>query len=125
MKTLIYDGDCGFCTRSANWLQNKAEGVTAVAWQTVDLQSFGLSTEQVLSAAYLIDEHGVVHRGAEAIGQALRTGPFPWNATGRVVNLWPVSLLARLGYVIVARYRHRLPGSTEACRIAPEKPPRR
>ena len=39
------------------------------------------------------------------------------RAFGALLLAPPVSWFARPGYWLVARYRHRLPGATDACRL--------
>ncbi len=41
----------------------------------------------------------------------------PWAVAGRILLAPPVSWVAPLGYRLVARYRHRLPGGTPACKV--------
>lgn len=70
-RTLIYDADCGFCTRSAKWLA-RTGNVNIKPWQGIqDLEALGLTKEMVETAAYWADG-GEVRAGAEAaIAEAL------------------------------------------------------
>jgi predicted DCC family thiol-disulfide oxidoreductase YuxK len=114
--TLVYDGDCTFCTRSAEWLHSHG-GVT-LPWQTVDLAAVGLTEEDVAHAAYWLDSDGHVSaRGAGAIAAALRSCTWPWRVLGSVMEARPLRPLADAVYGQVALHRHRLPGSTDACRL--------
>lgn len=114
---LIFDGDCGFCTSSARWIEARLpDRVEVVPWQTLDLDALGLTEDDVTTAAYWIDDTGT-HRGHEAIGRSLMSGGGVWAWIGRVIVTPPISWLAAPVYALVARNRHRLPGSTDACRL--------
>ncbi len=115
---LIFDGDCGFCTSSARWIEAKVpDDVEVVPWQSVFLDEFGLTETQVTEAAWWVDDVGNLHRGHEAIGRALISAGGGWAVLGRTIIMPPWSWLAGPVYALVARFRHRLPGSTDACRI--------
>lgn len=115
--TCIYDGDCGFCTQSAQWLERHGS-CAIVPWQALDLGALGLTEEQVTSAVQWQDADGrVTASGADAVARALLTCGAPWRWAGRVLTWRVVRPFAAVGYRIVARYRYRLPGATAACRI--------
>jgi predicted DCC family thiol-disulfide oxidoreductase YuxK len=118
---LIYDGDCGFCTASARWIEQRLDpGYPVVPWQSIEtLDAFGLTERDVTEAAYWIDVRGRAQRGARAIAHSLMASRRPWPVAGRVLLLPPISWLAALVYAWVARNRHRLPGATDACAIRP------
>jgi predicted DCC family thiol-disulfide oxidoreductase YuxK len=121
---LIYDGDCGFCTTSARWVEERLPlGYPVVAWQSVpDLADLGLTERQVQTAAWWIDVDGTPHRGARAIARALIAMKGRWSLVGRALLVPPVNWLADLGYALVARNRYRLPGATDACRVPLDAP---
>ena len=48
---LVFDGDCGFCTTSANWLAGGGR-LEVVPWQFLDLDTVGLTTSQVASSVW-------------------------------------------------------------------------
>lgn len=117
---LIYDGDCSFCTSSANWVAARWAGrAKAVAWQTLaadELAARALTPDDVRSAAWWIDDTGRRWRGHLAIAHAL-TAATGWPATvGRVLLMPPFRWIAAGLYPLIARWRHRLPGGTSACR---------
>jgi predicted DCC family thiol-disulfide oxidoreductase YuxK len=122
---LIYDGDCGFCTTSAAWAKRHfRQAVDVQPWQSLDLSRYGLTEQDVITAAYWIDEAGTAHRGHEAAAYGLKAMAPAWRLLGAVLLTPPFSLAARGLYALVARNRHRLPGSTDACRLpsTPDKP---
>lgn len=119
-RTLIYDADCGFCTRSARWLA-AGQDWSPVPWQATDLDALGLTEAMVTTAAYWVDGGTVRAEGAAAIAAALRTRPGWPRLAGRVIDSGPVRPLARLVYGLVARNRHQMPGGSDACRL-PQAP---
>lgn len=115
---LIFDGDCGFCTSSARWVERRApDGTDVVPFQRIDdLGRYGLTRRDVETAAYWIDGDGA-KRGHRAMAAALRAIGGRWGALGRAIDLPPLRPLAAGAYHLVARFRHRLPGGTPACRV--------
>jgi predicted DCC family thiol-disulfide oxidoreductase YuxK len=113
--TLVYDADCGFCTTSADWLSRHGH-CDVVPWQRLDLATERLTEAEVTSAAYWLDA-GEKRRGARAIAAALRTCGPAYRLLGRLIDLPPARPLAAFGYGLVARYRYKLPGGTNACRL--------
>lgn len=119
VSLLVFDGSCGFCERSAGWVERRLPAGAEVAvepWQGLDLSALGLSGEEVADAAWWIDAAGTRCRGHLAIAAALRTIGGAWGVVGRMLT-WPVlSQVARASYRVVAEHRDRLPGSTSPCR---------
>jgi predicted DCC family thiol-disulfide oxidoreductase YuxK len=115
VPTLVYDADCGFCTRSADFVAARSSAEVA-SWQSLDLPEVGLTEEQVTTAAYWLDGDQTL-RGARAVAAALRSCGPGWRLVGRALDLPPVRPLAAAGYAVVARYRYHLPGGTDACRM--------
>lgn len=112
---LLYDADCGFCTRSASWLM--AWGVPGVrSLQSVDLTSLGVDAARAAREIPAVLGDGRVVYGASAIAHALGTGPWWCRVLGWLLR-WPLAWPAALVYRLVARYRYQLPGGTAACRL--------
>jgi predicted DCC family thiol-disulfide oxidoreductase YuxK len=116
---LLFDGDCGFCTRSADWLRRLNVDADVMPWQFADLAAFGISAEQAKAAVQWVDADGTVRAGHHAIAAALLRGRLPLRILGNLLALPGVSRLAALAYRLVARYRYRLPGGTPACAVKP------
>ena len=118
---LVYDGDCSFCSSAARWVSARWVGSEeAIAWQRLNadqLDRLGLTLDDVRSAAWWIDAAGRRSRGHLAIARALRAAPGWPSVVGRVLLVPPVRWLAAGAYPLVARWRHRLPGGTPACRV--------
>lgn len=118
-QLLLYDADCGFCTRCARWLERAApaRGYRIAAWQETALDSLGLTPRQCGEAAWFIAADGTQHRGSDAIAQALVHGPAALRPLGSLLTAPGVRWVAALVYGWVARFRHRLPGGTPRCRL--------
>lgn len=115
---LIYDGDCGFCTKSARWISARSKSLEIVRWQSIrDLSVLGLSIQDVQTRAYFVRGNEVVAAGPIAIAESLRLCSRPWTYLGTFIKLPLVSSASQLVYRIIARNRHKMPGSTESCEI--------
>lgn len=106
----LYDGACGFCQRWMRWLARRVrDRVDFVPSQSVeDLARLGLTDEDVRTASYWVDEHGVAHRGHSSIAHALQRADGIWRLVGLALELPLVRHLAAATYRVVARNRHRL-----------------
>ena len=117
-QLLVFDGDCGFCTKSARWA---AAGLPAEAdvqpWQALPLDELGLTEHDVTTAAWWFDEQGRKHRGSRAVARVLSASGGYRRVLGTLLRVPPISWLAIPGYWLVARFRYKLPGATDACRV--------
>jgi predicted DCC family thiol-disulfide oxidoreductase YuxK len=116
--TLIFDGDCGFCTTSAGWAKRIVPGADVVAWQLTDLERFGITPEAADAEIQYVDVDGRVSGGAAAIARLLVSRGALWGVLGRVALLPGVRAVAAWVYRWVADNRYRLPGGTPACKVA-------
>lgn len=115
--TLVFDGDCGFCTWSAARIAAWSSGrVGTVAWQRADLAALGLTAAECAAAVRYVDADGR-HAGGAAVARALRQCRQPWRATGDVLARPLLAPLVERCYRLVAANRYRLPGATPACRM--------
>ena len=112
---LVYDGECGFCVRSARWIEARLPADARVEpWQSLELAELGLSRDDVEAAVWWIADDSRStrrSRGAEAIGRSLVAAGGSWGVAGRLIIHPPLCWLARPVYALVAANRHRLPGS--------------
>ena len=123
---LIYDGDCGFCTRSASLARRVLPADCAVVpWQGADLAAVGATAERAQSEVLWVPRTGDVVGGARAVAAALRSAGPGWAVLGRLLQLPPVDRLADAVYRAVAANRMRLPGGTAACALPPPPPEER
>lgn len=109
---IVFDADCGFCTRTAHWVDTRP-----VAWQSLDLDAVGATREQADNFAGWLVDGRIRALGAPAIAAALRARGGWTRPVGRLVDLPGVRRPAAVVYRAVAAHRHRLPGGTEACRL--------
>jgi predicted DCC family thiol-disulfide oxidoreductase YuxK len=121
LPTLVYDGDCGFCTTSARFVERRVPTPAAVVpWQRADLAALGLTAGECQEAVQWADGRGGTAAGPDAFaGLFLSARSRWWRAAGRVLRLRPVRALAWPAYRWVARHRDRLPGGTAACAMPP------
>lgn len=117
---MIYDGDCGFCTLSVNWGHKHFKYFPAATpSQGYDFKKHGLTQSQVDSSVWLVDEKNF--SGHRAVAWLLRRQPeLFWKAAGWLMITPPLSIVFRIGYRLVVLNRHRLPGSTNACKFDPK-----
>jgi predicted DCC family thiol-disulfide oxidoreductase YuxK len=109
---LVYDADCGFCTRSAHWLDEQP-----VAWHDLDLGTVGATAEEAAANAGWLVEGRITALGADAIAAALRARGGTASFVGWCLTVPGLRRLALIAYPRIAAQRHRLPGGTAACRI--------
>ena len=115
---LVFDGDCAFCTtwvrRLERWLVRFPE---AQPWQWLDLDEFGLSSDDVTRYVWLLvgERRFRGHAAFAALLRMQRSRPL--RVVGQVLVTPPFSWAAALGYRLIARFRHRLPGGTAACAL--------
>jgi len=114
---LIYDGDCGFCTSSANWFAKFLGADSIAPWQSLDLHALGLTADQVMTAAWWVDADGQLHRGHLGVAHALMSVGGIMGIAGRAISVPPLSWVAAPVYGLIAKNRYRMPGSTDACRL--------
>lgn len=112
----LYDGDCGFCTACVRvlerWVPTSAE---VIPWQRADLAALGVDVAAAEAAVQWVGRDCSIASGPSAIARFLVDSSSGWRPVGRLLDLPPVSRLAWPVYRLVARNRHRLPGSTAAC----------
>jgi len=113
---LVYDADCGFCTRSAHWLDE-----APIAWHTLDLDAVQVTrAEADANAGWLLDGR-ITALGAPAITAALRAKGGGARILGWAMTVPGIRGLASLVYPRIAANRHRMPGGTAACKIEPPR----
>ena len=117
-QLLIFDGDCAFCTtwvqRLERWLPAFPE---AQPYQWIDYEDFGLSFDDVTHYVWFVTPRRQF-AGHLAFSALLRSQPrFGLRMAGWLIATPPVSWAAAVGYSLVARYRHLLPGGTPACAL--------
>lgn len=115
---LIFDGDCGFCTSSVEWLRRMLPAMPdASPYQWTPLAEYGLSETDAAAKVWLVID-GRRFGGHRAVAALLTHQPCATlRFLGHLMTVPPVSWVAAIGYRLVARYRFALPGGTPACRV--------
>jgi predicted DCC family thiol-disulfide oxidoreductase YuxK len=116
--TVLYDGDCRFCTRSARQIEKRL-GRTNVSLRNFQepgaLNPYpGVSHDACMEKMHVVTAAGSVFAGAEAFARIVATLP----VVGWLAWLYYVPglrQLADLTYAAIARHRYRLFGRSEAC----------
>ena len=115
---LVFDGDCAFCTRSAQFAERRvAHGCEIKAWQRIDIEALGLTAEQCQTAVQWVDSNGVISSGHVAIARLLIDSGRGWGILGRMLLVPGISHIAAVVYRWVARNRHRMPGGSAQCKL--------
>ena len=82
-------------------------------WQVLGdtgLAEVGLTVPDAQAAAWWVDRDGTRYRGHLAIAQALMWSDGWRRLAGRLLSTRVMHLPGTVGYWLVARYRHLLPG---------------
>jgi predicted DCC family thiol-disulfide oxidoreductase YuxK len=120
---LLYDGDCGFCGRSARLAERMGTSAEVTAWQAADLAALGTTAERADYELLWVAADGRVSGGAQAVARLLSDLGGVWKVPGALLRIPPFSWLGHGLYRLVANNRNRLPGGTPACVLpAPERP---
>ena len=121
---IIYDGDCAFCTSSADWLARRLHNPVGanprlVPWQFADLTALGTTAERTQREALWIDTDGTIYGGAAVFAEWLKFRGGWYQVPGRVLTLPVIRPLAAGVYRVIAKNRHRMPGGSPACALPP------
>ncbi|WP_100444949.1 thiol-disulfide oxidoreductase DCC family protein [Glycomyces xiaoerkulensis] len=113
----LYDGDCAFCTRCADFVERRVRtAADVVPWQRADLDRLGVAPADAEDAVMWVEPR--FHRsGPDAIAVLLRRAQWYWKPLGWIASLAPVSRIAWPLYRLISRNRHRMPGGTPACSL--------
>ncbi|MCI0686056.1 MAG: DUF393 domain-containing protein [Sporichthyaceae bacterium] len=120
---LVYDGDCGFCTRSVRLVERMPTRCEIVAWQFADLDALGATRERAEYEVLWVATDGRVYGGADAVAMLLRDCGGPYVLLGVLIRLPLLRSVARWLYRLVADNRYRLPGGTPACALPADQRP--
>ena len=103
---LVYDGDCGFCFRSAEFIRRRSRTpLTLIPFIEVNRYELltSLDQTQFLKSAHYITPEGKEYHGGESITRALRL--IPGGSVFGLLDLWGVALLREFVYTLVAGNR--------------------
>jgi predicted DCC family thiol-disulfide oxidoreductase YuxK len=115
---LIFDGDCGFCTTTAKWIEkNSLIPVAIQPYQWAKLADFGLTEEEAAAKVQLV-VGGKVFAGHHCMAKLLLLQP---NALlkllGAVMVMPGIDPISAKVYDWVAANRQKLLGGTPACKM--------
>jgi predicted DCC family thiol-disulfide oxidoreductase YuxK len=116
---LIFDGDCGFCTRSVNVFKRLPIDAEVTAYQFADLELYGTTEERASHEVLWVDRSGRVHGGAQAIARLLVSAGGFYAVGGTLLRMAPLRWAAAGAYRLIANNRQRMPGGTAACALPP------
>jgi predicted DCC family thiol-disulfide oxidoreductase YuxK len=105
----LYDGDCGICTAVAARMQ-RAHGAGVAEWRCWHAEASlpeGVSAESLGRSIALVRGDGGIERGFVAFRHLFLRTP-GLRLLGACCHLPGVSLLGRVVYALVARYRVRI-----------------
>jgi predicted DCC family thiol-disulfide oxidoreductase YuxK len=124
-RTLLYDGDCGFCKRWCEWAIHRGAAST-IAFQpcqgAVELRErAGIVESECDKAALLVEQidgrPSRVRRGADAVNTVLRSLPGARNAPWRLISaLYWIPGIQQLEEWAYRRVAARRGGLGDACR---------
>ena len=114
---LIFDGDCAFCTTTARTGQRWLGLDHVEPWQFLDLEPLGVTADDCQQAVQWIGADGSVASAERAVIAALWHAGGACKILGHVMNLPGIRHLAGVVYRLVAKYRHKMPGGTPACKL--------
>ncbi len=124
--TLVYDGDCAFCTWTATRGRRMLPAdVTLVPWQRADLAVLGLDEAAATRAVQWVAPGQPPRSGHRAIAAWLIASGRGWSAVGWLLQVPPVSWLAAGAYRLIAQNRHHIPGPWRRegiCRVPSQTP---
>ncbi|NUR25288.1 MAG: DUF393 domain-containing protein [Catenulispora sp.] len=116
---LIFDGDCGFCTRSVNVFKRLPVDADVTAYQFADLGLYGTTEERASHEVLWVDRSGRIHGGAQAVARLLISAGGVYAAGGWLLRTPPLRWLGAGVYRLIAENRQRMPGGTAACALPP------
>lgn len=115
---LIFDGDCGFCTSTANWIVKHSRiSIAAVPYQWARLEEFGLTSQQASAEVQLVSD-GSIFAGHYCMAKLLKLQPnLLVRLIGKLMTAPGINSISELVYKWIAANRHKLPGGTPACEM--------
>ncbi len=114
---MLYDADCGFCTRAARLVPRLRVDVDIASIQETDLAAKGVDAERAVREMPFVDADGAVRYGHRAWAGVLLSGAAPWRWLGGLLDSRALSPVAERCYAWVAEHRSSLPGGTPACSL--------
>jgi predicted DCC family thiol-disulfide oxidoreductase YuxK len=114
----VFDGDCGFCTTTANWIKKNSRVALEIApYQWTDLEQYGLTTEEAAAKVQLV-VGDKVFAGHNCMAKLLLIQPNVFvKLVGAVMVMPGIEPISARLYTWIAANRQKLPGGTPACKL--------
>jgi predicted DCC family thiol-disulfide oxidoreductase YuxK len=125
---LLYDGECGLCTRVVSVALRLPADFDVRPWQGADLSAFAMSQATASQAVQWVDVDNSSCAGHLAVAAMLRASGGLWALLGRTMLLPGISAVAARAYEWVSanRGRARWPiSATPACQRPAHRRPGR
>jgi predicted DCC family thiol-disulfide oxidoreductase YuxK len=107
---LVYDGECGFCTRVVEEATDRlGADVDYLPSQQAPLASYGISEAEARHSIQWVAPEGRIGHGAEAAARLLVASGGGWALLGRLLLAPPFSFVAAGAYWLIARNRSHIP----------------
>lgn len=123
LPVLVYDGDCGFCTRSVRLAERLPVEARLLPWQEADLASLRTTEDRARHEVLWVDTTRRVFGGAAAVAELLKHCRGPVRLAGMIMSAPVVRTVAEWVYRRVSENRYRLPGATPACQLPANQRP--
>lgn len=105
---IYYDGTCPMCTAFAKDIENKSTDQKLID-ATGELDDTAPASKEILMKdVHLVDTDGKIRTGADAILTSLTYTNKIWWPLLKLVRIWPISLIAKGVYRLIAKNRYRL-----------------
>jgi len=119
-STLVFDGDCGFCFASVNFLKSWGYKGQIVEYQSYlnELQKFSLSIDQAKEGSILISESGQKFLGVNAILEGMARSHLLLKFLAVVLKFYPFKRFSESVYSWVASNRMFLSAFPTACGLS-------
>lgn len=114
---VLFDADCGFCTRWIGVVERRVPGVATASIQSSDLAALGVAADRATAEMPLVRVDGEVVYGHVAWADILRAAGAPWSWLGVVLGSRPLRRPAGWLYGLIARHRGDLPGGSASCKL--------
>ncbi len=118
---LFFDGACGMCTRSRNFLvklDRTGDLQTEPLQRAGTAERLGIPTDRLLESVWWLDSSGEVYRGAQAANAAV-SAALGTKLPLLVYRIPGVRSLQEAVYRWVADHRYRFRGTTPYCESHP------
>jgi predicted DCC family thiol-disulfide oxidoreductase YuxK len=119
--TLFFDGNCGMCTRSRNFLLklNRTGDLHTEPLQTPGTaERLGVADSNLMDSVRWLDAEGNVYSGAEAANAAVSVA-LGTRIPLMIYRIPGIRSLEEAVYRWVADHRYRFPGTTPYCESNP------